>query len=273
MSKVKVATYADTCKSIEEHLRTIEGRDVVVRLGGTMPYEKYPVQINDARGVELSIDKYRFTQICSKPLQTAFIYNVNSLTHFSHSFGGDLFNRPPVNGGNHRIILKPLSSSAGKGIQIFEYTRGRLFNEQQEPAPMDLVLSSYLTSSGPFIVQPFIQATSEYRVHVSSLGNYKMTKKVKKNPEDKFITRSNHTVLDINNTDKPRLMKEIISNCKETLGRMGMDILCFDVLYDSSDKDNHDFFIIESNTGPELIGSTKEWYINEINQIIQRKIQ
>lgn len=260
---VKVATYSDTCKSIEEHLNTIEGKDILVRMGGTMEYSKYPIHINNKIGTEISMDKFRFMQFSEAPLPTLMLFNLDTVRSFVVGNDPDI-HRFVIEYANDRkieknFIIKPIAGSGGEGVQIVPF-----YNNVN---PYLVILDKI----GPFIIQPKINVTSEYRVHVCRNGEFKVTKKVKNNPEDQFITRGNHKVLAIENAIKPRKYKEMIAACQKTASRMGMDIICFDVLYDSTLKDNHQFFIIESNTGPELLGTTKEWYINQINSLIQEK--
>lgn len=261
---IKVATYSDTCKSIEEHLNNIEGRDILVRMGGTMDYSKYPIHINSKIGTEISTDKFRFMQFSQAPLPTSIIFNLETIRAFAgggEDNGIHAFTRKYIGPRDLRpeFIIKPLASSGGEGIQIIAYTGNYGF------------YNDILGKIGPFIIQPRINVTSEYRIHVCSNGEFKVTKKLKNNPEDQFITRGNHKVIAIENAVKPRKYKEMIAACQKTASLMGMEIICFDVLYDSSLKDDHQFFIVESNTGPELIGSTKEWYIKQINNLIQEK--
>lgn len=264
MSKIKVATYSNTCKSIEPHLVNHTKSDVIVRLGGTLPYEKYPIQINSADGTAMSIDKFRFNNHIEKTLPTLYVHNkevinnfiVNSFFHMHERY----FEKRNL---NTKYIVKPLHSSGGEDIFIVSLENGRSENYEK--------LSNAFDKIGPMIIQPYINVTSEYRVHVSSTGGVKVTKKVKNNAEDNFVTRKNHTVYDIANCVKPRKLDEIIQACRNALEKMNMDIMCFDVIYDSSRKEEHVFYIVESNTGPELIGSTKEFYINQINQLIENK--
>lgn len=266
---IKVATYSDTCKSIEQHLvcEKQPDLDILVRMGGTLPYSKYPVQINSKIGTEISIDKHIFSKIILKSVPTEFIFNELNISD-------ELLKQTLNYAVNHAVIrnihsvpliAKPVSKSGGDGIEIIEY-----FGLNKE---FKQGLINILNKIGPYILQPMLSSTSEYRVHVCTATNgYKVTKKVKNNPDDLFVTRDNHKVIAIENTVKPRLFNDMVLTCLENAKIMGMDIICFDVLYDSKFKDDeHEFFIIESNTGPELIGSTKEWYINQINNLIKIK--
>jgi len=266
---IKVATYSDTCKSIEQHLKAKEDVNVLIRMGGTMAYSKFPVQINSQIGTEVSIDKFKFNQFNLAPIPTEMIFTRDSIRNFCA--GNNIYKGIwdfAIRYSNDRktsikFIIKPLAKSGGENIFVIDTANFSWSNK----------VFDILGQIGPFIIQPNIQVTSEYRIHVSSLGEYKITKKVKNNPEDQFITRGNHKVLDIANVVKPRLLNEMIKSCQGTAQKMSMDIVCFDVLYDSTMKDDHMFFIAESNTGPELIGSTKEWYINQINKLIEIKTQ
>jgi hypothetical protein len=262
--KVHVATYSDTCKSIQNEIKGIENKNVVVRLGGTMPYEKYPIQINSLLGTEISIDKLVFNKLCNFSLKdTYLIFNELTIDFFIHNinqgFVIDMYK--PIISDKGKFILKPYKGSGGKNINISKYFLTKPY------------LKSYLNKVGPFIIQPYINVTSEYRIHVTFQGLHKVTKKIKNNQEDLFITRDSHKVLDINNPNvvKPRLLEQMINACVITCQNMGMDIMCFDVIYNSQNKDNHHYYIVESNTGPELIGSTRQWYIDRINELIELK--
>lgn len=266
MSRIKVATYSNTCKSIEEHLVNPTKSDVVVRLGGSLPYEKYPIQVNSKDGTEMSIDKFRFNNRIQNTLPTFMCYNgemcYSLLRNDFFESGVSYFRKRNL---ARKYIVKPLHSSGGENITIIDPTESSVQNYDK--------LNKLIEKVGPIIIQPLINVTSEYRIHVSSTGATKVTKKVKNNEEDQFVTRKNHTVYDIANCVKPRRLDDMVAACKKALADMNMDIMCFDVIYDSSRKEEHIFYIVESNTGPELIGSTKQFYIDQINQIIQNKAQ
>ncbi len=262
---IKVATYSETCKSLEPLLIAPEGTDVLVRMGGTMDYSKYPIQINSKIGTEISIDKFRFNQMTKHAIPSSLIFNLDTIKYFVFNDSSPLYNMYKYFNDKDKpkiLIAKPLCKSGGEEIQIIEADKF---------SPKDLM--DILSKIGPYVIQPLLEVTSEYRVHISSLGEVKVTKKVKKNAEDAFVSRDNHKVVVIENAVKPRLYKQIIEACASTLGAMGMDLLCFDVLYDSTDDKNHMFFLCESNTGPELIGTTKEWYVNQINKLIETKLK
>lgn len=250
---IKVATYSNTCKSLESLLNSKFfnlNKNIVIRLGGTRNYSKYEYQINTSTSVNNSCDKLATKQLFK-------LGKVSSLPYLESQkllcFNEDMFNEIKRSWNCDKLLLKKNKSSGGNGIIVIS-TLQELF---------DIIKVKKYKG----YIEPYLNVTSEYRVHYSKWDKVFFTvKKIKKNPSDLIIDRDNH--FNIRTFLKPRKWAEILIECEKAANVLGLDICCFDVLYNS---ENHVFFISEVNTGPELLRNTKNKYfetiVNYINTI------
>lgn len=237
MNNVKIATYSDTCKVLEEMVENKTGVPAVVRLGGTMGYSDYPVQINSKYAVQTSTNKIMLNLL----LKDKFY-----ILPFIASYGENstIFTGRASNDDEkflNKQISRPLDSSGGEGIFIVE---------NDEPMNKE----KYLYGR---IMTPLVNVTSEYRFFCTKDEVFYIYKKIKRkdNKDDPFITRSNHVIYPLDKCVKPRLLNKMKQACIEVMQATGLDIAALDVVYDSS-QNNHKFYILETNTGPEM--SSKE---------------
>lgn len=221
---------------VKEHLERdviTQGERVVVRLGGTMPYENYPVQINSAEAVRNSIDK-----LAQKKLL----------------LDASLPTLPVLEQPVYPCVVKAIVRSGG--LNVF------LVNNQEE---FDAAVAQ---CNRAFIVEPYFEATSEYRLHCTKNEVFFAVKKVKREADDKIITRDNH----FNRREflKPRLWQQIQDTCVKAMQALDLDIACFDVIYNSLGN-VHKFAICEANTNPELLANTYDAYLEQINNMVAEK--
>lgn len=250
---IKVASYQDTNKLLEAELNEVfetinDNRQVVIRMGGTQPYSKYEIQFNSVDAVNRSKDKYLMKQrfqeanIPSLPSRRILTISDAMTTYQTLVFP---------------CVVKPITRSGGVGT--------RLINNINE-------LAVYLDElNNKAYIEPLFNTTSEYRVHVSSNnGVFFTVKKQKKNKQDLFITRQNHT--NIRDFVKPRLWNLVEKACVDALHALGLDLGAFDVGYDSSNNKEHRFVIHEVNTAPELLENTRAAYLREISEMINNRL-
>lgn len=261
-SLVKIATYSDTCKTLEPLIENKTGIPVVVRMGGTMNYSEYPIQINSKFSVQNSVNKLMLHMLCDgKPYILPFIASYGNCCSIFHNKIGENMTQFVNKTSSKKIISRPLGGSGGEEIII-----DSLYNYIDNS-------DSYLENR---IVTPFINVTSEYRFFATQDEIFYIYKKIKKQDkkEDLFITRQNHFIKNINDVVKPRLLKEMKEAVLETMKIMGLEIAALDIIYDSSDKENHKFYIVETNTGPEMSNQEiKNAVASAITKLINKKNQ
>lgn len=241
MSKLHIATYQREVYngiSVATHLRNDLPpfpADVVIRLGGTMPYDNYKIQINSRQSVLDSVDKL-------KQKQLLLAANLPTLPML----------REPV----FPCVIKAIIRSGGTSVFVLNN-----INEFNSIAP---------TMEGGYILEPLFNSTGEYRLHCTQKKVFFSVKKHKRNPQDIIINRDNH----YNKMEflKPRLWRQMQEACIEAMKALKLDIGCFDVLYDSSNDAEHKFTISEANTNPELLLNTYNAYLSQLIELVNEKI-
>lgn len=212
------------------------GKSVVVRLGGTMAYSDYEIHVNSAKAVKNSVNK--LTQ--KKLLLRA---NISTLP----------------------ILQEPVYPCVVKGVIRSGGTSVFIINNKAE---FDQAIQ---TINGEYILEPLFKATSEYRLHCTRDEVFFAVKKHKRNPADIIINRDNH----FNKREfvKPRLWQQIQTECINAMAALDLDIACFDVMYSSANNNQHEFYIAEANTNPELLHNTYNAYLKAIIGIVNKKIE
>ena len=263
MGQFKIATYSDTCKEMEGKLNNPFPEDAVVRLGGTLDYSKYPIQINSKYAVQSSVNKLIVNLLLTgKEYILPFLACYGKFCEGCSTFQGNdslaeiagkmYKGQPP------RYIIRPLGESGGEGIKIVD-------------SQMKL-----LQNLNAAIATPYVNVTSEYRFFCTQKEVFYIYKKFKKkdHKQDAYITRGNHIISPIEKCVKPRRLEDMKKACLEVMNAIGLEIGAIDVIYDSSDNDNHRFYIVETNTGPEI--STKEIeaaFVAQLEKLIIQKKQ
>lgn len=241
MPRVHIATYQREIYngiSVATHLKNDLppfAEDVVIRLGGTKPYADYKIQINSAEAVMNSVNKLRQKEL----LLNAGLQTLPML-------------KEPV----FPCVLKAVFRSGGTSVHVV--------NNREE---FDAIVASM---QGNYIIEPLFKATGEYRLHCTQNEVFFQVKKHKRNPQDIIINRDNH----YNKMDfiRPRLWKQMEAECIRAMRVLNLDIACFDVMYDSSDNNQHRFTISEANTNPELLLNTYNAYLAKLTELINAKI-
>lgn len=260
-SLVKIATYSDTCKTLEPLIENKTGVPAVVRMGGTMNYSEYPIQINSRFSVQNSVNKLMLHMLCDgKPYILPFVASYgNCCSIFYNKIGENMVSFAAKN--SSKIISRPLGGSGGEEI-IIESAVKYVENS-----------NLYLENR---IVTPFVNVTSEYRFFATQDEVFYIYKKIKKQDkkEDLFVTRQNHFIKNINDVVKPRLLEKMKEAVLEVMKTVGLEIAALDIIYDSSDKENHKFYIVETNTGPEMSNQEiKNAVASAITKLINKKNQ
>lgn len=232
---IHIATYQDAAKKLADTLPKVKEK-VVVRLGGTMPYEKYPIQINSASSVSNSINKLAQKNLLIKE-------NIKT--------------QPLLDKPIYPCVIKGIVRS--KGTKVFVVRN----EKEYQKACADL--------QNQYYIEPLFETTSEYRLHCTQKEVFFAVKKFKRNPEDIIVRHNNH----YNKRDfiKPRKWEDIKAECIKAMKALNLDIACFDVLYCSKDNNNHVFVIAEANTNPELLNNTYNAYNNALTDLILGKIE
>lgn len=263
MGNVKIATYSDTCKNLEEKIdvKELEGK-AVVRLGGTMNYSEYPIQINNKHSVQGSVNKAFLHMVMrGRPFILPFIakYGINNCISSCEKEGFMAF----INEIDcPAYIVKPLDGSGGEDIQIVT-------------SKLDLSSLFFNNNGKSVIATPFVNVTSEYRFFCTNKEVFYIYKKVRKkdNKNDLFITRKNHIIYPLDQVVKPRLLAEMKEAALEVMNKTGLEIAALDIIYDSSNNDNHKFYIVETNTGPEISNKQiGDLYVQKIKELILDKL-
>lgn len=237
MSEVKVATYNEAKKELEEIL-TEKGykKPVLVRLGGTREYPDFKIEINSSEATLNAINKEKSkTILLKKGLPTLPMF--------------DTPNQFPC------VIKGKIRS---KGTSVF-------FCEDLN----DYRAYSKLLRNDGWYVEPFFNYTSEYRLHCTPDKVFFAVKKIKNNDQDRFVNAKNHH--NVRDFMKPRLWKQIQEACCKAIKAHGLDIACVDVGYCST-TDPHSFVIHELNTNPELLANTFNAYVEELDKLIKERI-
>jgi hypothetical protein len=235
MKNVHIATYQDRAKKLADAIPEFDGHRVVVRLGGTMPYNEYDVQINSVDAIKHSIDKRQQKHLM---------------------IGAGLKTLPILPDPQFPCVVKGRIRSCGTKVFLVEDKKA--FAEAVKNVKND------------FYIEPFFEATSEYRLHCTQEEVFFAVKKIKRNAEDVMINHQNH----FNKREflKPRLWEHIKAECVKAMKTLNLDIACFDVLYSSKDNNNHQFVIAEANTNPEMLNNTFDAYKDAIIKVVNQKI-
>lgn len=237
MKEIHIATYQDAAKPLANHLPSYDGHNIVIRLGGTMPYNKYDVQINSVDSINNSINKAR---------QKNLLLN------------GGCKTLPILQQPEYPCVLKGIVRSCGTSVYVC--------NNKKE---YDKAVRDLYARKG-HIIEPLFEATSEYRLHCTRKEVFFSVKKIKRNPEDIIINHNNH--YNIREFLMPRLWNEIKAECIKAMNVLDLDIACFDVMYSSKNNNKHEFWIAEANTNPELLKNTFDAYVKALDKLIREKI-
>lgn len=240
--KIHIATYQRVIfngVSVAEHLKKDLpdfGTSVVVRLGGTMPYLDYNIQINSAQAVKNSIDKKKQKELL---------------------IGAGLKTLPLLKAPVYPCVVKGIIRSGG--INVFIARDADQFRKIEQQI------------NGGYVIEPLFDATSEYRLHCTKDEVFFAVKKQKRNPDDIIINRDNH--YNVREFQLPRLWKQMREECLKAMRVLDLDLACFDVMYSSKNPDKHDFAIAEANTNPELLHNTYMKYLETIKKLVYKKIE
>lgn len=240
-NRVHIATYQREIYggiSVATHLKNDLppfSKSVVIRLGGTKPYADYDVQINTAEAVANSVNKIRQKELL---------------------LAASLPTLPVLTEPTYPCVVKGIYRSGGTSVFVI--------NSREE---FESITASM---QGNYYIEPLFTATSEYRLHCTQKEVFFSVKKHKRNPSDIIINRDNH----FNKMEflKPRLWNQMQVDCVRAMKVLGLDIACFDVLYDSTDPNQHKFTISEANTNPELLLNTYNAYLAKLTELINDKI-
>lgn len=241
-NKLHIATYQRDIYngvSVAQHLHNdlpAFEEDVVIRLGGSMPYKDFPIQVNS---------------------QEAVLNSINKLAQKKLLIDAGIATQPILDAAIYPCVIKGLQRSGGSAVFIVNNHK-----ELREAAK---------AVNEQYYIEPLFNTTSEYRLHCTQKETFFAVKKHKRNKEDIIITRDNH----FNKMDfiKPRRWKEIQAECVKAMKVLGLDIACFDVLYDSSNDLHHSFVISEANTNPELLANTYKAYLPQLVSLVEDKIK
>lgn len=239
MSEVIVATFNVKKLKLEQALsQKGYSKPVVVRMGGIMSYEGYPVQINSVLATKNCIDKKRSKEILIKAgLPTLPMYD------------------SPI---AYPFVMKGIIRSRGSSVFMVD-------NENEFAA-----YKKVLCRAG-YYIEPFFPYTSEYRLHCTQKEVFFAVKKQKDetHTDEPFINAQNHT--NYREFVKPRLWNEIKEASMQALKVHGLDFACVDVGYNSAGKP-HEFVIHELNTSPELRPLTFNHYITALDSLIKERL-
>lgn len=238
--KIHVATYQRVIHNripVKEHLeRDLPdfGTSVVIRLGGTKPYEKYAIQVNKAASVLNSVNKKKQKDLLLKAGAPTLPLLVR-----------------PV----YPCVVKGIKRSGG--INVFVVNSAKEFTK------------ATAATNENYLIEPLFKATGEYRLHCTRKEVFFAVKKHKRNAADIIITRDNH----FNEREfvKPRLWQQMKDACVKAMTTLDLDIACFDVMYNRAGA-VHQFAIAEANTNPELLDNTYAAYLKALQTVITDKI-
>lgn len=220
-----IATYEETCKDLEKVLKVKDGQRVVIRLGGTVPYANYPIQINSIKGVKNSTDK----------LAMKLIFLQNGIP--TASIGNNI---------NFPVVVKGIKRSQGTGVFICKNA-----NELKK------AIEKFEQKDAKYYLEEYFPANREFRLHVSKWDGVFFEVEKKRNDghfgDMGVIKYENHyNVRDFIRPVEWNQIKEAVINC---LNAQELDIAAYDIGYC-----NGKFVVYESNTGPELLKNTLEKY-------------
>lgn len=237
MKNIHIATYQDKAKKLAEVLPDYKV-PVVIRLGGTLAYKDYPIEINTRKAVKNCINKLMMKQIM---------------------INGGVITLPLVYEPIYPMIVKGITRSMGTSVFLVE-SKEQLAKVQEKTA-------------NEYYAEPLFKATSEYRLHATKEKVFFSVKKIRNegHENDLVINSKNHH--NIKDFTKPRLWKEMEEQCVKSMNLLGLDIGAFDVMYDSSNDKKHEFTIAEVNTNPELLTNTFNAYVEQIDKMIKEKIK
>lgn len=233
-ANLHVATYEDTCKQLENLLVIPEGKKVVIRLGGSMPYANYPIQINSADGVKNSTDKLK--------MKLLFLQNSIPTSDLGKV---DVF----------PVVVKGVKRSQGSGVFICT-----------NPEELVAAVKKITAKGNTYYLETYFPAMREFRLHVSKWdGVFFAVEKMRNDGhvgELGVIKYENH--YNVRNFAIPEKWEEMKQACIKALNVQNLDLAAYDVGYSA----NGEFVVYESNTGPELLKNTLEKY----RQTLQKHI-
>lgn len=232
---IHIATYQEAATKLADVLPPFKA-PVVVRLGGSMNYSSYPIQVNSAQSILNSINKLKQKQL----LLDAKIPTL------------PLLDKP-----EYPCVIKGVVRSMG--TKVFVIRNAKEFVEAKNKI------------GGAYMLEPLFETTSEYRLHCDRNEVFFSVKKIKDDghKDDIVINAENHH--NIKEFVKPRLWKEIQAECVKAMTALDLDIACFDVIYCSKNDLQHSFAIVEANTNPELLANTFNAYKDQLVKIINYK--
>jgi glutathione synthase/RimK-type ligase-like ATP-grasp enzyme len=158
------------------------------------------------------------------------------------------------------LIAKKLRHSRGRGMQ-------KINNLEEFQA---------LNNKNTYYFEPFMNYTREYRIHVSSLGEYFYTcrKLLKQDAEDRWFRNNQNSVWYIESNpsfNKPDTWDAIVADCVTALNALGLDFAAADVKVNK--KGN--WTILELNSAPsfgEKDSLVSQKYIEYLPKLIEHKI-
>lgn len=241
MKNYHIATYHQPSMKFAEVLPKQDHR-VVIRLGGTMAYAEYPIQINSAKAVKNSINKLKQKQLLMHA-------NIRTLPLINTNHAKDEF----------PVVVKGVVRSCGSSVHIV--------NNEKE---LEKAIAKCNKDNEGYYIEPLFKATSEYRLHCTKEGVFFAVKKVKEDKDAIIITAKNHH--NVRDFIKPRLWSVIKEECINAIDALGLDVCCFDIMYSSANNNQHEFFIAEANTNPEMLKNTFNAYVPALTKLVEQKI-
>lgn len=235
-NNIHIATLQDAAKPLAQALPSYRC-SVVVRLGGNGSYGSYDIQINSQNSINNSINKSKQKQLLIE---------------------GGCKTLPILDMPIFPCVVKGIVRSCGTHVIVCR-------NEQEYN-----VAANKMQPCRGHIIEPLFEATGEYRLHCTREEIFFAVKKIKRNPSDIIINHENH--YNVREFPKPRLWDQIKAECLKAMRILDLDIACFDVMYSSANDTQHDFFIAEANTNPELLTNTFNAYTSALDKLIKAKI-
>lgn len=228
-----IATYEETCKELSKVLVVPKNKRVVVRLGGTMPYANYPIQINSIAGIKNSTDK----------LAMKLIMLQNGIP--TSDIGNNI---------NFPVVVKGVKRSQGTGVFICKNA-----NELKK------AIEKFEAKEAKYYLEKYFPATREFRLHVSKWDGVFFEVEKKRNDghvgEMGVIKYENH--YNVREFIRPAEWPEMQKAAIDCLNAQGLDIAAYDIGYTKGQ-----FVVHESNTGPELLKNTLEKYRQTLQKYI-----
>lgn len=256
---VRVRSKNETANQLRRAIPT-NGKNVILRLGSKTPTNQITtlpvdIELNTPEACILSNNKIR--------MKTAFDENEVKTAVWAIVKEEMIRGNDDVPEWTHfPAIIKHKNSSRGQGLTYIE-DQADLYDFIQENLRPGGV--------GNFIIEKYHTYVKEYRLHVTKDGCfYACRKMLKRDAEERWHRHDNNSVwiLPENEAfDKPDNWDDIVVECVKAMNSVGLDICAVDVKVQN--RENPEFIILETNSGPSLGGIGAEKYKEEISRIIR----